>query len=89
MSLHFFFCVLGSRFFLVSLAGDLSLLFTFSKNQPLVLLIFFHCSLISILFIYSLIFIISFLLLTLGFVLLFGILLGDRLGRLLEIFLVF
>ena len=55
--------------FLVSLARGLSILFTLSKNQLLVLLIFFsYYVLISVLFILSLIFIISFLLLTLGFV---------------------
>ena len=57
-----------SLFFLVSLARGLSILSTLSKNQLLVLLVFFSCFLISILFISSLIFIISFLLLTLGFV---------------------
>ena len=49
------------------LPKSLSILFIFSKNQLLVSLIFFFYFLISISFIHSLIFIISFLLLALGF----------------------
>ena len=58
---HFF------LFFLMSLANGLSVLFIFSKNQLLVLLIFAIVSFISFSFISNLIFMISFLLLTLGF----------------------
>nr|KAF6387428.1 hypothetical protein mMyoMyo1_007926 [Myotis myotis] len=58
-------------FFLMSLIKDLSILFIFSKNQFLVSLIFCIVFSDSILFISALIFIISFLLLTLGFVVLF------------------
>ena len=65
-----------SLFFLVSLARGL-FLFIFSENQILVLLTFFKISFIS-----SLIFIISFLLLTLGFVL-FLFPLGGILGCLI------
>ena len=57
----------GFSLFLVSLARGLSILFTFSKNELLVLLIFFYF-LITILFISSLILIVSFLLLILCFV---------------------
>ena len=57
-----------SFFFLMSLANGLSILFIFSKNQLLVLLIFAIIFFLSISFISSLIFMISFLLLTLGFV---------------------
>ena len=64
---HLLSCLFGSTlFFLVSLARGLSILFIFSKNHLLVLLIF-SVFLISVLFISSPIFIISFLLLTLGF----------------------
>ena len=58
-------CVL-SLFFLMSLAKGLSILFIFPKNQLLVLLIFAIVSFISFSFISDLIFMISFLLLTLG-----------------------
>ena len=54
-------------FFLMSLANGLSILFIFSKNQLLALLIFAMVSFVSFSFIYSLIFMISFLLLTLEF----------------------
>ena len=60
-------CVL-SLFFLMSLANGLSILFIFSKNQLLFLLIFAIVFFVSISFISALIFVISFLLLTLGFV---------------------
>ena len=53
--------------FLMSLANGLSVLFIFSKNQLLALLIFAMVSLVSFAFISALIFMISFLLLTLGF----------------------
>ena len=56
-----------SLFFLMSLANGLSILFIFSKNQLLVLLVFAIVSFVSFSFISALIFIISFLLLTLGF----------------------
>ena len=69
---HFSFLILliwaPSHFFLISLAIGLSLMFTFSKNQPLVLLIFSIFFLDSISFISSLIFMNSFLQQTLGFV---------------------
>ena len=51
----------------MSLAKGLSILFIFSKNQLLVLLIFVIVFFVSISFISALIFMISFLLLTLGF----------------------
>ena len=54
-------------FFLMSLANGLSILFIFSKNQLLALLIFAMVSFVSFSFISHLIFVISFLLLTLGF----------------------
>ena len=56
-----------SLFFLMSLANGLSILFIFSKNQLLVLLIFAIASFASFSFISALIFMIYFLLLTLGF----------------------
>ena len=52
--------------FLMSLANGLSILFIFSKNQLLVAFIFAIVSFISLSFISDLIFMISFLLLTLG-----------------------
>ena len=55
-------------FFLLSLAKGLSILFFFSKNQLLVLLFIAVFFLVSTLFISALIFMISFLLLILGFV---------------------
>ena len=58
-----------SLFFLLSLAKGLSSLFIFSKNELLVLLIFAIVLFVSISFISALIFMISFLLLTMGFVL--------------------
>ena len=54
-------------FFLNSLAKGLSILFIFSKNQLLVLLIFAIVFFVSISFFSALVFMISFLLLTLGF----------------------
>ena len=57
-----------SLLFLVNLARGLSILLTFSKNQLLVLLIFFYCSLNLCFIDFFLIFMFSFLLLTLGFV---------------------
>ena len=57
-----------SFFLLVSLAKGLSILFIFSKNQLLVSLTFYIVFLVSISFISTLIFVISFLLLTLGFI---------------------
>ena len=77
-----------SLFFLVSLARGLSTLFTLSKNQLLVLLIFFLIFLKSLFYVFSIlcvsiIFITSFLLLSLGFVCSnFLILLSGRLGYL-------
>ena len=53
--------------FLMSFANGLSILFIFSKNQLLALLIFAMVSLVSFAFISALIFKIYFLLLTLGF----------------------
>ena len=77
-----------SLFFLMSLADGLSILFIFSKNQLLVLLIFAVVFFVSISFISALIFMISVFLLTLGFfVLLSLIALGVRLGCLFEMFL--
>ena len=57
-----------SLFFLMCLANGLSISFIFSKNQLLVLLMFGIVFFVSISFISALIFMISFLLLTLGFV---------------------
>ena len=76
-------------FFLMSLTNGLSILFIFSKNQLLVLLIFAVVFFVSISFISTLIFMISFLLLTLGFdCSSFLVPLGVRLDCLFEIFLV-
>ena len=50
----------------MSLANDLSILFVFSKNQHLALLILAMVSFVSFAFISALIFMISYLLLTLG-----------------------
>ena len=70
------------------LANGLSILFIFSKNQLVVLLIFAIISFISFSFISDLIFMISFLLLTLGgFVFLSLFALGVRLGCFLRCFL--
>ena len=55
-----------SLFFLMSLAAGLSILFIFSKNQLLALLILVMVSFVSFAFFSALIFMISFLLLTLG-----------------------
>ena len=69
-SLHFYFefCWFFSLCFLMSLAKGLSILFTFSNNQLLVLLIFAMVYFASFAFVSVLIFKISFLLLTLGFI---------------------
>ena len=56
-----------SLYFLMSLANGLSVLFILSKNQLLALLIFAMVFFVSFAFISTLIFKISFLLLTLGF----------------------
>ena len=73
----------------MSLAKGLSILFIFSKNQLLVLLIFTVVSFISFSFISVLILMISFLLLSLGFfVLFFPVVLGVKLGCLFDVFLV-
>ena len=84
-----------SLFFLMSLAKSLSILFIFSKNQLSVLLTFSIVFFVSISFISALIFMISFLLLTLGFVCSFSSCfrykvrcLFLRLGCLFQIFLV-
>ena len=73
----------------MSLAKGLSILFIFSKNQLLVLLIFTIVSFISFSFIFAWIFIISFLLLILVFflVLLFTVVSGVKLGCLFDVFL--
>ena len=80
----------------MSLAEGLSILFTFSKNQPLALLIFSIVSLISFTFISALILVISLLLLNLGFVVVcyycsifLPVALGVKLGYLSDHFLVF
>ena len=72
----------------MSLAKSLSTLFLFSKNQLLVSLIFSIVLLISISLISAVIFVISFLLLTLGFICTFSSSLRCKV-RLFEIFLVF
>ena len=56
-----------SLFFLMSLVNSLFILFVFSKNQLLVLLIFAIVPFVYFSFISALIFMISFLLLTVGF----------------------
>ena len=72
-------------FFLMSLDSGLSILFIFSKNQLLVLLIFTMVSFVSFSFISALIFMISFLLLTLGFLISsFSSCLRCRLGYLFD-----
>ena len=72
----------------MSLAKGLSILFIFSKNRLLVLLIFTTVS-ISFSFISARMFTISFLLLILEFfVLLFPVVLGVKLGCLFDVFLV-
>ena len=70
VTLPFSFVILfeSSHFFLVNLAKGLSILFIFAKNQLLVSLIFSVVLLVWILYISTLIFVISFLLLTLGLV---------------------
>ena len=76
-------------YFLISLANGLSILFTFTKKQLLVLLIFAMVSFVSFAFIYALIFKISFLLLTLGFFISsFSSSLRCRVGYLFDFFLV-
>ena len=73
----------------MSLANALSILFIFSKNQLLVLLIFAIVSFVSFSFISALVFMISFLLLTLGAsFLLFLVVLGVKLGYLPDFSLV-
>ena len=75
----------------MSLAKGLSILFIFSKNQLLVLLIFTIVSFISFSFISAQIFMISFLLSVLGFNFggfLFPVVLGVKLGCLFNVFLV-
>ena len=68
MSSFSFLILLSPRsFFLRSLVEGLSVLFTFSRNQLLLLLTFALVVLFPISFISGLIFVISFLLLTLGF----------------------
>ena len=62
--------------------------FIFSKNQLLVLLIFDIVSFVSFSYISALIFMISFLLLMLGFIILFVIALGVKLGYLFDFSLV-
>ena len=75
--------------FLMSLANGLSILFIFSKNQLLALLIFVMVSFVSLAFISALIFRISFLLLTLGSSFLpFLVALAIELGYLCDFFLV-
>ena len=67
----------------------MSILFIFSKNQLLVLLIFAIISFVSFSFISALIFMTSFLLLTLGFFISsFSIALGAKLGYLFDFSLV-
>ena len=76
-------------FFLMSLANSLSILFIFSKNQLLVLLIFTMVSFVSFSFIFALLYMISFLLLTLGFLISsFLVGLGLKLGYLFDFSLV-
>ena len=73
----------------MSLAKGLSILFIFSKNQLLVLLMFTFVSFISFPIISPQIFMISFLILILGvFVLLFSVVLCVKLGCLFNVFLV-
>ena len=59
---------LGPLFFLMNLAQGLSILLIFSKKLLLVSQVFFIIFIISVSFIFALIFMTSFLLLTLGFV---------------------
>ena len=78
-----------SLFFLMSLANGLSILFIFSKNQLVVLLIFTILSFVSFSLFYAPIFMISFLLLTWGSsFLIFLFALGVKLGYLFEFSLV-
>ena len=79
--------ILFANVFLMSLAKGLSILFISSINHFLVSLMYYF-SWVSISFISVFLFIISFLLLTLGFALLFLILLGGKFGCLFECFLV-
>ena len=75
--------------FLMSQANDLSILFIFSKNQLLALLIFAMVSFVSFAFISALIFKISFLLLTwVSSFLPFLVALGVELGYLFDFFIV-
>ena len=75
--------------FLISLAKGLSILFIFSKNQFLISLIFLLAYFGFISFISALIFIISFLLLTLGFVHIFLVPLSISLYCLFGTFLLY
>ena len=77
-----------SLFVLMNLAKGLSVLFIFSRKQHLVLLIFATVFFNSTSLIFALIFMIYFLLLTLGFDVLPLVSLGVKLGCLFEIFLV-
>ena len=74
-------------FFLMSLAKGSSILFILSKNQLLVLLISTIVSFTFFSFISAQIFMISFLLLILGFFVLFPVALGVKLGCLFDVFL--
>ena len=75
-------------FFLMSLANSFSILFIFSKNQLSVLLIFAIVSFISVSFISTLIFMISFLVLVFGEFVLFLVASGVRLSCLFDVPLV-
>ena len=78
-----------SLFFLMSLTNGLSILLIFSKNHLLVLLIFAIVSFVSFSFISALIFMISFLLLTLEFSFSSFFVASDvKLGYLFDVFLV-
>ena len=66
-----------SPLFFFDKSDGLSILFIFSKNQLLVLMIFAIIFFITFSFISALIFMISFLLLTLGFLILLSLLQGD------------
>ncbi|KAF6130961.1 hypothetical protein HJG60_007890 [Phyllostomus discolor] len=85
------FIYLGLLYFLMSLVKGSFILYIFSKNQLLVSLIFivfcfvlFCFFVVSVSFISALIFYISFLPLSLGFVVLFVVLLGVELDYLFE-----
>ena len=78
-SFRFLFCVLAFTF-LLGEPGQRFVTLVYHFEEPALGFVDFFPLFFNLYFIY---------LLTLGFVLLFGILLGDRLGCLLEIFLVF